>query len=78
MERDEILSIVLKAVRNNKSRLLGCGMDDLKRFAELVAAEEREACAKVCEETANAHGWNYDAPSMGREMAHKIRARSNG
>lgn len=23
--------------------------DELKRFAELVAAHEREACAKVCE-----------------------------
>ncbi len=26
------------------------GIDDLKRFAALVAAAEREACAKVCEE----------------------------
>lgn len=41
------------------------------------AKEEREACAKVCEETANTHGWNYDSPSIGREMAHKIRTRSN-
>ena len=41
------------------------------------AKEEREACAKVCEETANTHGWNYVSPSMGGEMAHKIRTRSN-
>ena len=46
--------------------------DDLERFAALVAAaakaEEREACAKVCE----------DAPEPdGRDLAERIRARSN-
>jgi len=29
---------------------------DLERFAELVRADEREACAKLCEETTNL-GW---------------------
>ena len=29
------------------------GVDGLERFAALVAAAEREACAKVCEEIAN-------------------------
>jgi hypothetical protein len=28
------------------------GIDDLERFAELVAAAEREACAKVCDDNA--------------------------
>jgi len=27
--------------------------NDLERFAELVRADEREACAKLCEETTN-------------------------
>ena len=27
-----------------------CNLMDIKRFANLVAAAEREACAKVCEE----------------------------
>ena len=42
--------------------------DELERFAALVAAHEREACAKVCE----------DAPEPdGRDLADRIRARSN-
>lgn len=42
----------------------------LERFAELVRADEREACAKVCETT---------APSQinGYECAAAIRARGN-
>jgi len=37
----------------------GCFMSgtlNLTRFAELVRADEREACAKLCEETTNL-GW---------------------
>lgn len=40
----------------------------LREFAALVAAVEREACAKVCE----------DAPEPdGMDLAERIRARSN-
>lgn len=39
----------------------------LERFAELVAAAEREECAKLCEE--------YFTPSLGKEIATAIRAR---
>jgi len=44
--------------------------DDLQRFAALVRADEREACAVVCETT---------APSQinGYECAEAIRARGN-
>jgi hypothetical protein len=33
----------------------------LERFAELVRQDEREACAKLCDEKADEHGWegNY-------------------
>ena len=41
----------------------------LERFAALVAAHEREACAKVCE--------SYIAEGIGREMAEAIRARGS-
>ncbi len=37
---------------------------------------EREECAKVCEELAKDHGWNYHMPSVGRELAAAIRARN--
>jgi hypothetical protein len=42
----------------------------LERFAALVAAAEREACAKVCEEL---DAWNEDDP--GSSAAAAIRAR---
>ena len=42
------------------------GATELQRFAALVAAHEREACAKICEET----GWN-----QGKMYAKDIRAR---
>jgi hypothetical protein len=41
---------------------------DLKRFADLVAAHEREECAKVCEE---------DGLLWGKRYAAAIRARKN-
>ena len=46
----------------------------LEQFAELVRADEREACAKVCdveEETANEETWYQCA----KELAKQIRAR---
>lgn len=40
--------------------------DFIEAFADLVAAAEREACIKVCEETGDPHA--------GREFAEAIRA----
>ena len=48
----------------------------LEAFAELVRADEREACAKLCdveEETANQETWYQCA----KELAKQIRARGN-
>ena len=42
----------------------------VERFAELVRADEREACAKVCEDL---DAWNMDDP--GSTAAEAIRAR---
>ena len=36
-----------------------CGPEDIKAFAALVAAHEREACAKVADEYANGLERNY-------------------
>ena len=43
---------------------------------EARKAEEsmRERAAAHCEGKANKHGWNYHLPSVGRELAHDIRA----
>ena len=57
MNRDEIIRMAREAGINVEQGFLlrFAGVeDDLERFAALVAAAEREACAKVCEEP----GWN--------------------
>lgn len=43
---------------------------DEKKFADLIRADEREACAKVCEEMAFVNPWPI-------HYAHAIRARGN-
>ena len=45
--------------------------DDLERFAELVRADEREACAKVCEDIGRAE----EMQAIGNDYAEAIRAR---
>ena len=51
----------------------GAPLDRLTHFAALVRADEREACAKVCETE-----WSNVAERMyGKECAAVIRARSN-
>ena len=62
------------------------GFEPLWRFAELVRADEREACAKLCEEllerpsgyqgTWEGYG-NFKTQMTGQECAAAIRARSN-
>lgn len=50
----------------------GYSKGQIKKFAELVAAAEREACANVCESE-----WATDAErAFGGELAALIRARS--
>ncbi len=50
-------------------------MDDLMRFAALVAAAEREACAKVCEALGNDASIDDLAYEAFREADEAIRAR---
>ena len=56
MNRDDIIRMAREASNNAKDALLENDddiallyVDELERFANLVAAAEREACAKVCE-----------------------------
>jgi hypothetical protein len=59
MNKDEINRIIYDNGLFHGTMALGVVMDadHLERFANLVAAEEREACAKVCE----AEGERVDA-----------------
>jgi hypothetical protein len=58
MNRDEINRIILDNGLFHGTMALGVVMDadHLERFANLVAAAEREACAQVAEEMGNIDG----------------------
>ena len=50
-------------------------LDDLERFAALVAAHEREACAKVCDARRASVRWRSSEDIEARACAAAIRAR---
>ena len=56
MNRDDIIRMAREAEfgfmteKPKSATHMQCGIDDLERFAALVAAAEREACAKVCDD----------------------------
>ena len=88
MNREEIIRMARDAgftdhngfceviVRHSNGSWIGV-KDELERFAALVAATEREACAKVCEAyTDNDGGKFIDHEGHGYECAAAIRARS--
>jgi|APGre2960657404_1045060.scaffolds.fasta_scaffold70928_2 hypothetical protein len=58
LDRDEISRIIQDNGLFHGTMALGVVMDanHLERFANLVAAMEREACAKVCDEDKNKLG----------------------
>ena len=49
MTRDDIIRMARQAGIGQTGLWFRCVEEELERFAELVAAAEREACAKVCE-----------------------------
>jgi len=55
---------IIAAAEATGLKLFGLGMDKAKfefcilAFANLVAAKEREACAKVCQEAQEYWGWD--------------------
>jgi len=74
MTRDEIIRMARKACPNTKLAVIDNDdlvllyLDEFERFAALVAAAEREECAKVCEEH-----WRNNGNAM--ECVDAIRAR---
>ncbi len=70
MTRDDIIRLAKEAT--NKNVLFEFSPQDIRlfeRFAELVAAAEREECAKLCEEISD------DEYYLGRQYADMLRAR---
>lgn len=73
MTNDDIIRMALEAGYQHADAVGTCedfAYFSLERFAALVAAAEREACAKVCEEDAFVEQWKGLA-----EAAKRIRAR---
>lgn len=73
MNRDDIIRMAREAGISKPWDQEPVKWETLERFASLVAAAEREACAKVCEEYQDAvdrHRW-----PNGYECADAIRAR---
>ena len=80
MTRDDIIRMAREAgfgfmtEKPKSATHMQCGIDDLERFAALVAAAEREACAKVCDDVNN----EYDGEEVSASwIAAAIRARGN-
>ena len=83
MTRDDIIRMAREAgleqtvsiAPDGSSRIVSCPpIEPLERFATLVAAAEREACAEVCENGTFLHDFSPEAV-YSRACARAIRAR---
>jgi hypothetical protein len=73
MTKDDIIRMAVQCQLVTTGNRDGVYMDALERFAALVAAAEREACAKVCD--ARYMGDNNREDMEARRCADLIRAR---
>ena len=65
LTKDDVMGMALEAGLGS-----GRGVIQITKFAALVAAAEREECAKVCDSVNN-----YDNPMTASDCADAIRAR---
>ena len=87
MTRDDIIRMAREAGAHEKHLVMYMDFDDLERFAALVAAAEREACAKLCDSESERgfFNWKNDIPQnkefwnggqmFASQLAEEIRAR---
>ena len=69
MTQDEIIEMAVEA--GMAKEIAEVNIDIVESFAKLVAAKEREACAKLCDK--EVEDWKYDADVV--DVAIAIRAR---
>lgn len=75
MTKNDIISMASDAdISNNGEDLSFWDVEELQRFAAVVAAAEREACAKICD--ARYMGDNNREDMEAKRCAAAIRARS--
>ncbi len=72
MTRDHINMLLNVAITASNTQVWTITQEQLERFAALVAAAEREACAKVCEKAVQ---YNLDDADVAYAFADAIRAR---
>ena len=78
MTQDEIIEMAKQAGLTSIDKKSPYLRDCLERFAKLVAAKEREACAKLCDwmqEKAEFHGTDCCKFPTPTDCAYAIRAR---
>jgi hypothetical protein len=75
MAQEDIVKMAREAGFNPVS-YTGANLELFERFAALVAAHEREACAKVCEERQEVFQ-KYYTKGLAAMCAEAIRARGN-
>jgi len=64
MTQDEIIKMAWDSgAYTHRITTWGFSLENLERFAAAIAAEEREACAKVCE-AQDEYGWQQYADAI--------------
>jgi hypothetical protein len=65
MTQDEIIEMAEKVgFYGHSKNFFDCTRSQIEAFAKLVAAKEREACAKVCEKHAEVYGAFEQTPEL--------------
>ena len=72
MKQDEIIEMARQAGFSIANAIVTGGTTDIRRFAKLVAAKEREACAKLVEESSLPDTYSQECLP---DIANEIRAR---
>ena len=78
MTQDEIIEMAIQVLLPYYLESgLPCNLEKLEQFAKLVAAHEREACAKVADVISNKYGFGYygNEVDTADEIAEAIRNR---
>ena len=70
MTRDKVIALARKAGIKNDCDGIWCTADQLERFAALVAAAERDACAKEFGKTFQAAGIGFGIGAKNENGAH--------
>ena len=76
MKREEIIRMAREAgaipIHKRPKELAVVGNENIERFAALVAAAEREACAKVCESMEYEFKAGYECAAAIRERGEQV------